>query len=116
MIAAVTPQYLADQFRQVAANPHDVILLLRSDGAYLARSARMEDFIGKRVPSSLSHFSPTRSLIPVLTAPPWILTTSRAPMAGNASTACRWCCRWGWTCKMPCTPSGWPSTMLSGAA
>ncbi|HJV06625.1 MAG TPA: diguanylate cyclase [Chromobacteriaceae bacterium] len=52
VIAAVTPQYLADQFRQVAAGPHDVILLLRSDGAYLARSARMEDFIGKRVPSS----------------------------------------------------------------
>lgn len=52
VIAAVTPQYLADQFRQVAAGPHDVILLLRSDGAYLARSAHMEDFIGKRVPSS----------------------------------------------------------------
>ena len=50
VVLSLSPDYIAHFFRGIFDRPGDVIMLLRSDGAYLARSLLQEDILGRSVP------------------------------------------------------------------
>lgn len=49
LVLSLSPQFLSQQLQSIYDNPRDVILLLRDDGTYLARSQRQEEVLGRRV-------------------------------------------------------------------
>lgn len=53
MVISVAPSYLSGFFREILEQPDDVIMLLRSDGTYLARSRAEDVALGKFVTSDL---------------------------------------------------------------
>lgn len=50
VVVSVAPSYLSSFFREILEQPTDVIMLLHSDGAYMARSRIEEQVLGKSVP------------------------------------------------------------------
>lgn len=42
LVLSLSPEFLSQQLQSIYDNPRDVILLLRDDGTYLARSQRQE--------------------------------------------------------------------------
>lgn len=52
VVLSLSSDYIAHFFRGIFDSPGDVIMLLRSDGAYLARSLRQEEVLGTSVPST----------------------------------------------------------------
>ncbi|AWI79272.1 hypothetical protein CEW87_07780 [Parazoarcus communis] len=52
VVISISPEYLAQSFRQIFPDPSDVVMLLREDGAYLTRSQMLEEVLGKRVPDA----------------------------------------------------------------
>lgn len=48
---SLSPEFLSQQLQSIYDNPRDVILLLRDDGTYLARSQRQEEVLGRKVPA-----------------------------------------------------------------
>ncbi len=51
IVVSLSPSYVSGFFQRVFDNPADVVLLARSDGAYLARSDREEESMGRSVPA-----------------------------------------------------------------
>lgn len=51
VVISVAPSYLSSFFREILELPNDVIMLLRADGAYMARSRAETNVLGKFVPS-----------------------------------------------------------------
>ena len=52
VVVSVAPSYLSGFFREILEHSDSVIMLLRQDGAYLARSQGEEQVLGKVVPGS----------------------------------------------------------------
>ncbi|MBR0567147.1 PAS domain-containing protein [Azoarcus sp. L1K30] len=52
VVISISPEYLAQSFRQIFPEPGDVVALLRTDGAYLTRSQRLHEVLGTRVPDT----------------------------------------------------------------
>ncbi|WP_406626315.1 diguanylate cyclase [Acidovorax sp. SDU_ACID1] len=50
LVVALSPSYLSSFFRDVFGQPNDVVLLLRNDGMYLARSHGEQSVLGTSVP------------------------------------------------------------------
>ena len=50
VVVSVAPSYLSSFFREILEQPTDVVMLLRNDGAYMARSRIEEQVLGKSVP------------------------------------------------------------------
>lgn len=50
VVVSVAPSYLSGFFREILEHPNSVVMLLRQDGAYLARSQQEEQVLGKFVP------------------------------------------------------------------
>lgn len=50
LVLSLSPEYISGQLQTIFDNPRDVILLLREDGWYLARSQRQSDVLGRGVP------------------------------------------------------------------
>ena len=53
VVISITPSYLASFFREIPDVARDVIMLLRDDGAYLARSQGLDNAMGKYVSRKL---------------------------------------------------------------
>lgn len=59
LVLSLSPQYLSRQLQSIADSQRDVILVLREDGAYLARSQQQDDVMGREVPQQrLALFAP----------------------------------------------------------
>lgn len=60
LVLSLSPDYIAQYFQAVFERPEDVILLLRDDGTYLARSHHQEAVLGTSVPEErLAQFTPS---------------------------------------------------------
>lgn len=53
VVVSIAPSYLSSFFREILEDPSDVIMLLRNDGAYMARSRDENEALGTSVPSVL---------------------------------------------------------------
>lgn len=51
-VISISPTYLSRALRDIFHDPANVALLLRDDGAYLARSHQLDEVLGKFVPST----------------------------------------------------------------
>lgn len=56
MVLSLSPDYIAQFFRGIFNSPTDVIFLVRSDGAYLARSLEQEKVLGRNAPITQEFF------------------------------------------------------------
>lgn len=54
----LSPQYLAKSLAQLELGSRDVVTLLFEDGAYLARSQRLQEVLGKTLPSDRPFLAP----------------------------------------------------------
>lgn len=52
LVLSLSPEYLSRQLQSIYQNPRDVIVLLREDGTYLARSQHQDDVLGKKIPQA----------------------------------------------------------------
>ena len=60
LVLSLSPDYIAQYFHAVFERPEDVIVLLREDGAYLARSHHQEAVLGTSVPDErVAQFVPS---------------------------------------------------------
>lgn len=50
VVLSLSPTYISGFFREIFEHPGDVVMLLRDDGSYLARSRQEADVMGKSVP------------------------------------------------------------------
>lgn len=51
-VVSISPEYLSRALRDIFHAPENVAILLRDDGAYLARSHQLQEVLGKFVPST----------------------------------------------------------------
>lgn len=59
LVLSLSPEYISGYFQAIFDGPQDVVLLLREDGAYLARTKRQEEVMGKSVsPDRVALFVP----------------------------------------------------------
>ncbi|QAU34791.1 diguanylate cyclase [Janthinobacterium sp. 17J80-10] len=56
-VISISPEYLSRALRDIFHDPANVAILLRDDGAYLARSHQLEEVLGKFVPSTRSFLT-----------------------------------------------------------
>ncbi|WP_341649562.1 hypothetical protein [Thauera humireducens] len=54
IVVSVSAEHLSQALREIFPDPADVALLLREDGAYIARSHLLEGVLGKKVPDDRS--------------------------------------------------------------
>lgn len=57
VVVSISSEHLSRAFRRIFPDPSDVALLLRDDGAYLARSHLLEQVLGKSVPADRRFLS-----------------------------------------------------------
>lgn len=59
LVVSLSPQYLSRQLQAIFDSPRDVILLLREDGTYLARSQNQDRVLGRQLPATrVALFAP----------------------------------------------------------
>lgn len=56
LVLSLSPDHIAQYFEALASGTGDVIVLLRSDGSYLARSQRQNEVLGTSVPPDRAGF------------------------------------------------------------
>lgn len=56
VVLSISPDYISDFFREVFYQPGDVVMLLRDDGSYLARTQQQDSVLGKAVQPPGSGF------------------------------------------------------------
>ena len=56
VVLSLSPDYISDFFREVFYQPGDVVMLLRDDGSYLARTQQQDSVLGKAVQAPGSGF------------------------------------------------------------
>ncbi|CAB5694974.1 Probable diguanylate cyclase YdaM [Delftia tsuruhatensis] len=62
LVLSLSPRYISQQLRAIVENQRDVIMLLREDGTYLARSQSQDTVLGGKVPEQrLALFTGRRS-------------------------------------------------------
>lgn len=60
LVVSLSPRYISDFFRTIFDNERDVVMLLRQDGRYLARSQGEQAVLGKAVPDSRDYLRDSR--------------------------------------------------------
>lgn len=58
MVLSLAPQYLANGHRQMALSGSNTLSVFRTDGAYLARTPKLEEAMGKAVPPERPFLKP----------------------------------------------------------
>ncbi|WP_205754875.1 PAS domain-containing protein [Azoarcus sp. DD4] len=57
VVVSISPEYLSRSFHEIFPDDSDVVLLLRDDGSYLARSHRLDEVLGRSVPPERSFLA-----------------------------------------------------------